>query len=191
MSRVFSRSLFYSLLFVSACASAESESGQSFDAMFNVDLLGNQLIVRLEAPSKYILGFGERVTSSRQEQALMNAKATLNSPSLVVGIEPSVCSLVSKAIDTSAIYDEAQLEGGGSGSDEKTAAEDAGTEPKEGHTIVANYNYACSSNTGPLSVSLRLFRQFPSIENVRAEWSSSNAKGEAILSKTAQALLIK
>lgn len=137
---------------------------------------GQTLMIELEIPGMDIVGFEHEAKSKADQAAVKAAKVKLTKPGNIFALtEAAGCKTVDTKVSTGEEHEEHEHE-------DKDKSDDHKDEHKENHMeFRASYHFTCSNPSALSSISLKLFSQFPSLEeiDVQAVTAKGQTKAEA------------
>lgn len=158
-------------------------------ATLSTAIEGNAVSIELHSPAANIVGFEHKASTEAEQNAVDNAKHTLSDALALFSFSGSDCVLKHSEVDMSGVAKPKRAENhdhnhGHHHSDDHSH--------DHGHAeIVASYHLECDNLQAAKSLTVSLFKAFPAIEKIEAQWLTTNKQGAQILTPSNNTLLVK
>ena len=132
---------------------------------------GQTLEIQLESPAANIVGFEHKASSAQERQSVSQAQQQLQAASALFTFGGAQCQLITAEVDVSGVLEE-----------DHHQHDHQHDYDEESHSeITAHYQFDCSKAQQLESIAIDLFRQFPGIEKIQAEWVTASQQGAITL----------
>lgn len=139
---------------------------------------GQQLSVQLEAPLDSLLGFEHRPRTPAQREAAQAVLKTLNEPQQWLGLPAAAqCQWASTEIDADVLR---PVEAAAKKAD--PPAKHSADHPADTHAdLLATVSFRCAQADALRTLELGLFKRFPRIQRIEAQWVNAQGQGKQTL----------